>query len=66
MKKKKELSKQIGKVANTSCRTAQEKEKSQSTNNNVEASFDGGWQKRGSGWNYNRNTGYNDVFSKTS
>jgi len=23
----------------------------------VEASFDGGWQKRGSGWNYNSNTG---------
>jgi hypothetical protein len=23
----------------------------------VEASFNGGWQKRGSGWNYNSNTG---------
>lgn len=34
-KKEKELSKQIGEVANTSCRTAQEEEKAQSTNNNV-------------------------------
>jgi hypothetical protein len=23
----------------------------------VEAIFNGGWQKRGSGWNYNSNTG---------
>ncbi|XP_063408241.1 uncharacterized protein LOC134691604 [Mytilus trossulus] len=48
-KKEKELSKQIGEVANTSCRTAREEEKAQSTNNNVKASFDGSWQKRGSG-----------------
>ncbi|VDI04208.1 Hypothetical predicted protein [Mytilus galloprovincialis] len=62
-KKEKELSKQIGEVANTSCRTAQEEEKAQSTNNNVEASFDGSWQKRGSGWNYNSNTESGKVLS---
>ncbi|XP_071139647.1 uncharacterized protein, partial [Mytilus edulis] len=65
-KKEKELSKQIGEVANTSCRTAQEEEKAQSTNNNVEASFDGGWQKRGSGWNYNSNTGHSTFIGKES
>ena len=25
----------------------------------MEVSFDGGWQKRGTGWNYNSNTGEN-------
>ncbi|CAC5370053.1 unnamed protein product [Mytilus coruscus] len=65
-KKEKELSKQIGEVANTSCRIAQEEEKAQSNNSNVEASFDCGWRKRGSGWNYNSNTGHSTFIEKES
>lgn len=27
----------------------------------IEVSFDGGWQKRGTGWNYDSNTGTIDI-----
>lgn len=27
----------------------------------IEVSFDGGWQKRGTGWNYDSNTGKIDI-----
>ncbi|VDI52206.1 Hypothetical predicted protein [Mytilus galloprovincialis] len=63
-KKEKELSGQIKNVTIQSCNMAQREEKSLSTNGNIEASFDGGWQKRGSGWNYNSNTGHATFIGK--
>ncbi|CAC5399333.1 unnamed protein product [Mytilus coruscus] len=54
-KKEKEFSKTIHDIALTSCREAQHQEILLS-HGKVAASFDGGWQKRGSGWNYNSNT----------
>ncbi|XP_052083925.1 uncharacterized protein LOC127721281 [Mytilus californianus] len=63
-KKEKELSGQIKNVTIQSCNMVQREEKSLSTNGNIDASFDGGWQKRGSGWNYNSNTGHATFIGK--
>ncbi|XP_071146651.1 uncharacterized protein [Mytilus edulis] len=62
-KKEKEFSKTIHDVAMTSCREAQHQEILLS-HGKVAASFDGGWQKRGSGWNYNSNTGHATMIGK--
>ncbi|VDI44533.1 Hypothetical predicted protein [Mytilus galloprovincialis] len=56
-KKEKEIGKKIQEVAAESCKSVQIKEKDLS-NGKVEASFDGGWQKRGTGWQYDSNTGH--------
>lgn len=45
------VGKAITDVALESCRAAQVEEKQ--TSDTLQASFDGGWQKRGTGWNYN-------------
>ncbi|CAC5388280.1 unnamed protein product [Mytilus coruscus] len=56
-KKEKEIGKKIFEVARESCQSNQKKEQLMS-NGKVEASFDAGWQKRGTGWNYDSNTGH--------
>ncbi|XP_076088184.1 uncharacterized protein LOC143058588 [Mytilus galloprovincialis] len=56
-KKEKEIGKKIQEVAAESCKSVLIKEKDLS-NGKVEASFDGGWQKRGTGWQYDSNTGH--------
>ncbi|XP_063406027.1 uncharacterized protein LOC134689985 [Mytilus trossulus] len=50
-------------VAKKSCLEAQ-KEEIEKGNGKMEVSFDGGWQKRGTGWNYNSNTGHASLIGK--
>ncbi|CAG2254062.1 unnamed protein product [Mytilus edulis] len=49
--------------AKQSCLEAQ-KEEIEKGNGKMEVSFDGGWQKRGTGWNYNSNTGQQTLKKK--
>ena len=63
-----EVGKQIQDVARESCSKALFQELSASTSNNdsncsqkLEASFDGAWSKRGTGHNYNSNTGHSSL-----
>ena len=56
-KKQKELAPIIINAAETSCKSAQIEELECSSSNELEGSFDAGWQKRGSGWSYNSQTG---------
>ena len=55
-KKQKELAPIIINAAETSCKSAQIEELECSSSNELEGSFDAGWQKRGSGWSYNSQT----------
>lgn len=61
-KKEKELSIPVTNEATDSCSKASKEEKNAS-NGPMECSFDGGWQKRGSGWQYNSNSGNFEQFS---
>ncbi|XP_021350881.1 uncharacterized protein LOC110448777 [Mizuhopecten yessoensis] len=45
-------------AAETSCNDAQKEELDCSVSDGLEVSFDAGWQKRGSGWQYNSHTGH--------
>lgn len=56
-KKEKHLAPAIIDAAKTSCEMAREQEHNQSSPQGLEGSFDAGWQKRGSGWQYNSNSG---------
>ncbi|XP_048775313.2 uncharacterized protein LOC125679906 [Ostrea edulis] len=50
----------LEKMARESCLEAT-KEEMKKGNGKIEVSFDGGWQKRGTGWNYDSNTGKIDI-----
>ena len=59
-KKEKEISSSVIQEATESCLNASLEEKAVSCGNEIEeieASYDAGWQTRGSGWLYNSNTG---------
>lgn len=56
-KKQKELAPVIIEAAEESCKKARTEELECSESNELEGSFDAGWQTRGSGWSYNSNTG---------
>lgn len=59
-KKQKKLAPVLIQAAESSCKTAQQQELQSTTEEEVdmvEASFDAGWQSRGSGWQYNSNSG---------
>ncbi|XP_052085083.1 uncharacterized protein LOC127722226 [Mytilus californianus] len=47
--------------ASDSCKTASAEEKAISPSDELECSFDAGWQTRGSGWQYNSNTGHSSL-----
>ncbi|XP_063436090.1 uncharacterized protein LOC134717530 [Mytilus trossulus] len=47
--------------ASDSCITASAEEKAISPSDELECSFDAGWQTRGSGWQYNSNTGHSSL-----
>ncbi|XP_033745722.1 uncharacterized protein LOC117331232 [Pecten maximus] len=59
------IGKTLVEAASTSCRDAQTEEKELSSEK-LQASFDGGWQKRGTGFNYNSNTGHAAMIGKTT
>ncbi|VDI21511.1 Hypothetical predicted protein [Mytilus galloprovincialis] len=59
-KKENEVGKKIHEAAIESCKTVQQQEKNLS-NGKIEVSFDGGWQKRGSGWHSDSNTGHTSM-----
>nr|XP_034320597.1 uncharacterized protein LOC105341150 isoform X2 [Crassostrea gigas] len=58
------VGKAITDVALESCRAAQVEEKQ--TSDTLQASFDGGWQKRGTGWNYNSISGHASMIGKNT
>ena len=64
-KKEKELHMTVKETADMSCDEARKEEKEQSSDDKIEGSFDAGWQTRGSGWQYNSNTGTCTKFCKT-
>lgn len=55
--KEKKLAPAIFDATEASCERAREEEREKSFSTGLEGRFDAGWQKRGSGWNYNSNTG---------
>jgi hypothetical protein len=56
-KKEKELASILINSAGKSCDDAKTVELQSSESNELEVSFDAGWQKRGSGWQHNSQTG---------
>ncbi|KAK3084373.1 hypothetical protein FSP39_012413 [Pinctada imbricata] len=46
------------------CCSAAQKEEVNKSNGNIEVSFDSGWQKRSTGWNYNSSTGHGSMIGK--
>lgn len=56
-KREKDIASAVMVEASDSCKTASAEEKAVSTSEELECSFDAGWQTRGSGWQYNSNTG---------
>ncbi|XP_062614819.1 uncharacterized protein LOC134276600 [Saccostrea cucullata] len=58
------VGKTITDVALDSCKAAQAEEKQMS--DTLQVSFDAGWQKRGTGWNYNSNSGHASMVGKNT
>eukprot|EP00105_Crassostrea_gigas_P025278 XP_011445812.1 PREDICTED: uncharacterized protein LOC105341150 [Crassostrea gigas] len=58
------VGKAITDVALESCRAAQVEEKQ--TSDTLQASVDGGWQKSGTGWNYNSISGHASLIGKNT
>ena len=56
-KKEKEMATSLVNAASESCKNATAEEMAATTDGELECSFDAGWQTRGSGWQYNSNTG---------
>ncbi|CAG2241504.1 unnamed protein product [Mytilus edulis] len=60
-KKEKSIALSLMDEASDSCKTASAEEKAISPSDELECSFDAGWQTRGSGWQYNSNTGHSSL-----
>ena len=56
-KREKDIASAVMVEASDSCKTTSAEEKAVSTSEELECSVDAGWQTRGSGWQYNSNTG---------
>ncbi|XP_021350929.1 uncharacterized protein LOC110448808 [Mizuhopecten yessoensis] len=60
-KKEKDIASSVMDEASDSCKTASAKEEAVTASEELECSFDAGWQTRGSGWQYNSNTGHSSL-----